>query len=450
MTSAPASSGSVTAQRTGPLKGVISVPGDKSISHRALIFGALATGNTRITGLLEGEDVLRTADAMRNLGARVTRDTDGCWQVTGNGVGALAEPDRVLDMGNSGTAARLLMGLVASCPFTTFFSGDASLHRRPMARVSLPLEEMGARITSRSNGRFPLAITGRQLMPIDYELPVASAQVKSALLLAALDTAGLTRITEPRPTRDHTENMLRHFGAKVTVTEQRDGSRVIELAGQQELRAADIIVPGDPSSAAFVVVAATILPGSEVTLTNVGLNPLRDGLFETLIEMGANIEVTNIREQAGEKVGDLRVKSSVLSGIEVPPERAPSMIDEYPVLFVAAAFAKGKTVLRGLRELRVKESDRLATMATGLRACGVTLEELEDGLIIESDGAAPAGGAYVETLLDHRIAMSFLVMGLAAESSVTVDDGRVMETSFPGFVSLLSGLGGKFSNGSPA
>jgi len=319
-----------------------------------------------------------------------------------------------------------------------------------MARVSLPLEEMGARITSRSNGRFPLAITGRQLMPIDYELPVASAQVKSALLLAALDTAGLTRITEPRPTRDHTENMLRHFGAKVTVTEQRDGSRVIELAGQQELRAADIIVPGDPSSAAFVVVAATILPGSDVTLTNVGLNPLRDGLFETLIEMGADIEVTNIREQAGEKVGDLRVKSSVLSGIEVPPERAPSMIDEYPVLFVAAAFAKGKTVLRGLRELRVKESDRLATMATGLRACGVTLEELEDGLIIESDGAAPAGGAYVETLLDHRIAMSFLVMGLAAESSVTVDDGRVMETSFPGFVSLLRGLGGKFSNGSPA
>ena len=437
----------VTARRAGPLTGTITVPGDKSISHRALIFGALAAGKTRITGLLEGEDVLCTAAAMRSLGATVTRNETGEWQVTGNGVGALAEPDRVLDMGNSGTAARLLMGLVASCPFTTFFSGDASLHKRPMGRVARPLEEMGALITSRSGGRFPLAITGRKLMPIDYELPVASAQVKSALLLAALDTPGITRITEPKLTRDHTENMLRHFGAEVTVTPREEGGRIIALAGQQELTPADIIVPGDPSSAAFVAVAAAILPGSDVTITNVGLNPLRDGLFETLKEMGADIEVMNMREEAGERVGDLRVRGSTLKGIEVPPERAPSMIDEYPVLFVAAAFATGKTVMRGLRELRVKESDRLSTMAIGLDACGVRLEELEDGLIVEGDGTVPNGGARIATQLDHRIAMSFLVMGMAAKNPVTVDDGRVMETSFPGFAALMRQLGGDLRDG---
>lgn len=435
------------ARRSGPLTGTITVPGDKSISHRALIFGGLAAGKTRINGLLEGEDVLRTAAAMRRLGATVARDEAGQWQVTGNGVGALAEPDRVLDMGNSGTAARLLMGLVASCPFITFFSGDASLHKRPMSRVARPLEEMGALITSRSGGRFPLAITGRRLMPIDYELPVASAQVKSALLLAALDTPGITRITEPRLTRDHTENMLRHFGAEVAVTPRKEGGRVIELAGQQELTPTDIIVPGDPSSAAFVAVAAAILPGSDVTITNVGLNPLRDGLFESLKEMGADIEVMNIREEAGERAGDIRVRGSTLKGIEVPSERAPSMIDEYPVLFVAAAFAAGKTVMRGLRELRVKESDRLSTMAIGLDACGVRLEELEDGLIIEGDGTAPNGGAAVATHLDHRIAMSFLVMGMAAKNPVTVDDGRVMETSFPGFAALMRQLGGDISDG---
>mgnify|MGYP003668807636 FL=1 len=442
MTSHSSSSIPVTARASGPLTGTITVPGDKSISHRALIFGALAAGTTSINGLLEGEDVLCTAAAMRQLGATVVKGDDGSWQVTGNGIGALAEPERVLDMGNSGTAARLLMGLVAACPFTTFFAGDASLHKRPMGRVRIPLEEMGAQITSRSGGRFPLAVTGRELMPIDYELPVASAQVKSAILLAALDTPGITRITEPKPTRDHTENMLRHFGASVTVTHLDTGGRVIEYQGQQELNAADIIVPGDPSSAAFLVVAAAILPGSDVTITNVGLNPLRDGLFITLKEMGADIEISNKRDQAGEPVGDLHVRGSALTGITVPPERAPTMIDEFPVLFVAAAFATGKTVMRGLHELRVKESDRIAAMAAGLKACGVTFEELDDGLIIDGNGTPPAGGGKIETHLDHRIAMSFLVMGLAAKNPVTVDDGRVMETSFPGFANLLRGLGG--------
>ncbi|MDF2368542.1 3-phosphoshikimate 1-carboxyvinyltransferase [Sneathiella sp.] len=442
MTSLSSAPRPVTARPSPPLTGTVTVPGDKSISHRALIFGGLATGTTQISGLLEGEDVLRTAAALRQLGAEVVKNPDGRWQVTGNGVGALAEPDEVLDMGNSGTAARLLMGLVASSPFTTFFMGDASLHKRPMSRVNIPLEEMGAAITSRSGGRFPLAVTGRALMPIDYELPVASAQVKSAILLAALDTPGLTRVTEPKPTRDHTENMLRHFGADVTVTDLETGGRLIEYQGQQELTAADIIVPGDPSSAAFIAVAVAILPGSDVTITNVGLNPLRDGLFITLQEMGADIKIMNPREQGGEKVGDIRIKGGTLQGVEVPPERAPTMIDEFPVLFVAASFAKGTTVMRGLHELRVKESDRIAAMAAGLKACGVDFEELDDGLIIRGTGSAPRGGGHIETHLDHRIAMSFLIMGLATQEPVTVDDGRVMETSFPGFVDLMGTLGG--------
>lgn len=447
MTSENASPVPVSSFRSGPLHGSVAVPGDKSISHRALILGGLAAGETTVSGLLEGEDVLCTAEAMRALGVDIRRADTGVWHVFGKGVGALSEPDRVLDMGNSGTAARLLMGLVAACPFTTFFQGDASLHSRPMGRISLPLGEMGANVTSRSEGRFPLAVSGRELMPIDYELPVASAQIKSAIMLAALDTPGITRITEPRPSRDHTENMLRHFGAEVSVTVQEDESRVIELAGQQELTAADIVVPGDPSSAAFLAVAAAITDGSNITLTNVGLNPLRDGLFECLTEMGAGIEVTNLRQQAGEKVGDIRIKSAPLTGIDVPPERAPSMIDEYPVLFVAAAFAKGRTVMRGIRELRVKESDRIATMAAGLKACGVTLEEEEDGLIIEGTGLPPTGGATVATRLDHRIAMAFLTLGLGTKTPVTVDDGRVMETSFPGFVSLMAELGGDIRDG---
>jgi 3-phosphoshikimate 1-carboxyvinyltransferase len=440
----------VTASRSPALTGTVNVPGDKSISHRSLILGSLAAGETRVSGLLEGEDVLRTAAAMRALGADIYKDPSGIWHIFGRGVGALSEPDCVLDMGNSGTAARLLMGLVASCPFTTFFCGDESLHNRPMGRIASPITEMGAKITSRSEGRFPLAVSGNQLMPIEYELPVASAQVKSAIMLAALDTPGITRITEPRPSRDHTENMLRHFGAEVTVTALEKGAREISLRGQQELTPADIVVPGDPSSAAFLVVAAAILPGSDVKILNVGLNPLRDGLFETLAEMGADLEVLNIRTEAGERVGDLHIKGGPLQGIEVPVSRAPSMIDEYPVLFVAAAFATGTTVMKGLRELRVKESDRLATMATGLKACGVSLEELEDGLIIKGTGKVPAGGGIVTTELDHRIAMSFLVLGLATDQPVTVDDGRVMETSFPGFVQLLESLGGQFSHGSNA
>lgn len=445
MTSLSSAPRPVTARHSPPLTGTVTVPGDKSISHRALIFGGLATGTTHISGLLEGEDVLRTAAALRQLGAEVMKDTDGSWQVTGNGVGALAEPDDVLDMGNSGTAARLLMGLVSNSAFTTFFMGDASLHKRPMSRVSIPLEKMGALIISRSGGRFPLAVTGRTLMPIEYELPVASAQVKSAILLAALDTPGLTRVTEPKPTRDHTENMLRHFGADVSVTDLETGSRLIEYQGQQELTAADIVVPGDPSSAAFIAVAAAVLPDSDVTITNVGLNPLRDGIFITLEEMGANIEIMNPREQGGEKVGDIRIKGGELQGIEVPPERAPTMIDEFPVLFVAASFAKGTTVMRGLHELRVKESDRIAAMAAGLKTCGVNFEELDDGLIIKGDGSAPKGGGHIETHLDHRIAMSFLIMGLATQEPVTVDDGRVMETSFPGFIDLMGTLGGQIT-----
>lgn len=443
MTSENSKISSVTSYRSGPLNGSITVPGDKSISHRSLIFGALAVGETTVTGLLEGEDVLCTAEAMRNLGARITKSDLGTWHITGVGVGALSEPSKVLDMGNSGTAARLLMGVVASAPFTTFFCGDASLHKRPMKRVSGPLSQMGARITSRSGDRFPLAITGTDLMPISYELPVASAQVKSCILLAALDTPGRTTVIEPKPTRDHTENMLNHFGVRVEVTEREDGSRVIELEGQQELHAADIVVPADPSSAAFVAVAAAIQPGSDVTIENVGLNPLRDGLFETLGEMGANIEISNLRNQAGEQVGDIRIKGGLLKGIEVPPSRAISMIDEYPVLFVAAAFAHGTTTMRGLEELRVKESDRIAVMAEGLKACGVQLEEVEDGLIIQGRAIPPKGGATVATELDHRIAMAFLVMGTGTEEPVTVDDGSVMETSFPGFTNLMNGLGAK-------
>jgi len=435
----------VTSRRCDALRGDITVPGDKSMSHRSLILGGLATGKTIVTGLLEGEDVLCTAEAMRKLGAKVEKQNDGTWHVEGVGVGSLQEPETVLNMGNSGTAARLLMGVVANAPFTTFFSGDASLHKRPMRRVAVPLTEMGANITSRSGDRFPLGITGGNLMPIDYAPPVASAQVKSCVMLAALDTPGMTTVTESKPTRDHTENMLRHFGVDVDVTENEDGGRTVSLLGQQEMKGADVTVPGDPSSAAFPVVAAAIRPGSDVTLTNVGLNPLRDGIFETLADMGADITISNVRLQAGEQVGDIRVKGGMLKGVTVPPERAVSMIDEYPVLFVAAAFAHGTTTMRGLEELRVKESDRISVMAEGLKACGVELEELEDGLIIHGRAVPPKGGATVVTELDHRIAMSFLVLGCGSEEPVTVDDGTVMETSFPGFADLMNGLGADIS-----
>ena len=429
------------------LSGTAAIPGDKSISHRALIFGALSVGETRVSGLLEGEDVLRTATAMRAMGAEVERLGDsarggGDWRVWGVGVGGLSEPDDVLDMGNAGTGARLVMGLVASHDFAATFTGDASLRRRPMGRVVEPLSRIGARFVGRSQGRLPLTVVGTaHPLPIEYELPVASAQVKTAVLLAGLNAPGITTVIEHEATRDHTENMLRHFGAEVSVEKTRTGGRIIRLTGQPEFRAATIAVPGDPSSAAFPMVAALIVPGSQITLANVGLNPLRTGLFTTLQEMGADLTFVDRRDEGGEPVADIVVKHGALKGVTVPPERAPSMIDEYPILFVAAACAEGDTVVRGAKELRVKESDRLAVMARGLKACGVDLEEFEDGIVIRGKGRPPQGGATIATELDHRIAMSFLVLGLAAQQGTVIDDARVMETSFPGFADLMRRLG---------
>lgn len=427
---------------TGPLSGTVRVPGDKSISHRALMFGALAVGETVIHGLLEGADVLHTADAMRALGASAEPDAGGVWRVHGVGIGGLREPDRVLDLGNSGTAARLLIGLVATHPFTTFLTGDASLTKRPMARVMTPLEQMGASFVARSGGRLPLTVIGTDRpVPIRYRLPVASAQVKSAILLAGLNAPGVTTVIEAEPTRDHSERMLRHFGAEVTTETLADGMLAVSVRGEAELAGQTVHVPADPSSAAFPAVAALLRPGSEVRLTEVGMNPRRVGLYETLVEMGADIAFENRRSAAGEPVADLRVRASALKGVEVPPERAPSMIDEYPILAVAAACAEGTTVMRGVAELRVKESDRLAMMAEGLAACGVKVEAEHDTLIVHGTGRPPEGGASVRTALDHRIAMSFLVLGMAARQPVAVDDGSFIETSFPGFVELMNGLG---------
>ncbi len=427
----------------GPLRGQCRVPGDKSISHRALILGALAIGRTRVEGLLEGEDVLRTAQALRSLGAGIERTGEGTWQVTGVGVGGLAEPDDILDLGNSGTGARLLMGAVATHPFTSFLTGDASLRRRPMARVATPLQEIGARILARAGGRLPLAVIGAVApVPITYRLPVPSAQVKSAVLLAGLNAPGVTIVEEPLATRDHTERLLRHFGAEVVVEALDGGGRRICLTGEPELTAADLVVPGDPSSAAFPAVAALILPGSEITIAGVGLNPLRAGLYETLAEMGAAIDRRNERIEGGEPVADLVVRASHLKGVEVPGERAPSMIDEYPILAMAAACAAGRTVMRGLSELRVKESDRLAAIAEGLLACGAEVAVEGDTLIVTGRGRPPPGGAEIAARLDHRIAMSFLVLGMAAERPVRIDDGATIATSFPAFVALMNGLGG--------
>ena len=424
------------------LKGAVRVPGDKSISHRALMLGGIAVGTSEIHGLLEGEDVLRTAAAMRLLGAEIERGADGAWRARGRGVGALIEPEDVLDLGNSGTSARLLLGLLASHPLTACLTGDASLRRRPMGRVIQPLGEIGARFMAREGGRLPLAIAGAaEPMPIRYRLPVASAQVKSAVLLAGLNTPGATTVIEPEPTRDHTELMLRHFGARLAIEREPDGARASTLEGQPELTGRTLRVPADPSSAAFPAVAALIRAGSEVTLEGVGLNPHRTGLYDTLREMGADIRIVNARAEAGEPVGDLLVRSGALRGVEVPPGRAPSMIDEYPILAVAAAFAAGRTVMRGLAELRVKESDRLAAIADGLARCGVTVEAGPDSLAVEGTGAPPKGGARIATNLDHRIAMAFLVLGIGANEPVTVDDAAPIETSFPGFVALMNGLG---------
>lgn len=430
----------LTARKSGGLQGVARAPGDKSISHRALIFGGLALGKTAISGLLEGEDVLNTARAMARLGASIVKDQDGLWRVTGVGVGGLAEPDDILDMGNSGTGARLLMGLVAAYPFASFFTGDASLRKRPMARVMKPLSEMGARIIARSGNRLPVCVIGAaEPLPIDYTLPVASAQVKSAILLAALNTPGRTTVIEPEPTRDHTERLLRYLGAAVRVEDQ-NGARIITIDGQPELVARPIAVPADPSSAAFPLVAALLTPQSRLTLPGVGLNPLRTGLLTTLREMGADIAITKERDAGGEPVGDIVVQTSHLRGVDVPAARAPSMIDEYPILAVAAACAEGVTRMQGLGELRVKESDRLAAIAQGLAAVGVKAEIDGDALTVHGRGKVP-GGATVAARLDHRIAMAFLVLGGVAEAAIAVDDAHMIDTSFPGFVALMNGLG---------
>jgi 3-phosphoshikimate 1-carboxyvinyltransferase len=428
-----------------PLAGAVTVPGDKSISHRALMFGALAVGRTEITGLLEGEDVIATAAALRAMGAGIARAENGVWRVVGVGVGGLGEPEDVLDLGNSGTSARLLLGMLATHPLTAFVTGDASLRRRPMRRVIEPLSRFGARFVAREGGRLPLAVTGAaDPTPLEYRLPVPSAQVKSAVLLAGLNTPGLTTVIENEPTRDHTERMLRHFGATVRVEDEPGCGRRISVAGQPELRAAPIIVPGDPSSAAFPLVAALIVPGSEIRIENVGLNPSRTGLLATLAEMGADIAFENRREAGGEPVADLRVRAGTLTGTDVPPERAPSMIDEYPILAAAAACARGRTIMRGLAELRVKESDRLAGIAEGLARCGVEVRIEGDDLIVEGTGAPPPGGAEIMTRLDHRIAMAFLVLGLATRDPVRIDDARPIATSFPDFVPLMRRLGASF------
>ncbi|HSK40716.1 MAG TPA: 3-phosphoshikimate 1-carboxyvinyltransferase [Arenibaculum sp.] len=427
----------------GALSGTVRVPGDKSISHRSLMLGAVAIGETEIRGLLTGEDVLRTADAMRAFGAGVEAGADGVWRVRGVGVGGLAEPSRVLDMGNSGTAVRLLMGLVASHPVTCFFTGDASLVKRPMARVTAPLERMGATFVTRSGGRLPLGVIGTDSpVPVTYRLPVASAQVKSAVLLAGLNTPGVTTVIEAEPTRDHTELMLRHFGGEVVTERLDDGALAVSVTGQAELTGRRVLVPSDPSSAAFPAVAALIRDGSDILLSGVGTNPRRTGLYETLLEMGADIRFENERTEAGEPDADLRIRSSRLEGVVVPPGRAPSRIDEYPILAVAAACAEGTTVMQGVGELRVKESDRLAMIAAGLEACGVAVEAGADTLTVHG-GGRPRGGALVGTAMDHRIAMSFLVLGMASAEPVAIDDGSFIDTSFPGFVDMMNRLGAK-------
>ncbi|MEL7680177.1 3-phosphoshikimate 1-carboxyvinyltransferase [Citromicrobium bathyomarinum] len=424
----------------GPLRGSITVPGDKSISHRSLILGAMAVGETRVSGLLEGEDVLATAAAMRAMGADVHRDDDATWHVHGVGVGGLLQPEAAIDCGNSGTSARLLMGLVASHGIAVTFTGDASLSKRPMGRVIDPLSQMGARFTPSPGGTMPLMLEGAHpAVPIRYRLPVASAQVKSAVLLAGLNTPGVTSVIEPVPTRDHSERMLRGFGAELEIGED-SGARVICLTGQVDLRPQILTVPGDSSSAAFFMVAATLVEGSDLTIRNVGMNPTRAVLVDVLRQMGANIEELDAREVGGEPVADLRVRHAPLTGIEVDPALAPSMIDEFPVLFVAAALAQGTTVTRGLEELRVKESDRLATMAAALETIGARVEEREDGLTIHGTGGEPLRGsanARVKTHLDHRIAMSMAVAGLVSRDGVEVDDTSPIATSFPGFESLL-------------
>jgi len=436
------------AYKSGPLTGEAHVPGDKSISHRSLILGALSVGTTTIKGLLEGDDVLDTAKAMRAFGAIVTQHAAGNWSVDGVGVGGFCEPDTVIDCGNSGTGVRLIMGAMATHPIRATFTGDASLNKRPMARISDPLALFGAQTYGRSGGRLPMTIIGAETpTPVRYEVPVPSAQVKSAVLLAGLNTPGKTVVIEQEATRDHTERMLRGFGAEISV-QITDVGREITLTGQPELQPQDITVPRDPSSAAFPVCAALITEGSDVLVPNIGLNPTRSGLFTTLREMGADLEYENERVEGGEPVADLRARfSQNMRGIEVPSERAASMIDEYPILSVVAANAQGDTVMRGVKELRVKESDRIDAMATGLRANGVTVEDGPDWWIVSGCGAqAVPGGAKCASHLDHRIAMSFLILGMASKNPVSIDDGSPIATSFPIFESLMAALGARLEH----
>ena len=432
----------MTARAGRALRGVAETPGDKSVSHRALILGALAVGETRIEGLLEGQDVLDTAKAMAAFGATVTRDGPGAWRVSGVGVGGFMEPADVIDCGNSGTGVRLIMGAAATCDLTATFTGDESLRSRPMGRVTEPLALFGAEARGRRGGRLPITLTGAaDPVPVRYATPVPSAQVKSAVLLAGLNAPGETVLIEREATRDHTERMLAGFGAEVAV-EDTDEGRAIALRGQPELRAQAVAVPRDPSSAAFPVAAALLAPGSEVRVPGIGMNPTRAGLYETLAEMGADLAFENRRSEGGEPVADLVARHGALRGVEVPPARAASMIDEYPILAALAATAEGRTVMRGVKELRVKESDRIDAMCRGLEACGVRVEEGEDWFAVEGRGAdGVPGGATVESRLDHRIAMAFLCLGLAARAPITVDDAGPIATSFPGFVALMRGLG---------
>ena len=428
------------------LTGVVRVPGDKSMSHRALLLGALAVGRTTVSGLLESEDVIATAGAVTAMGARAVDRGEGNWEIDGVGIGGLAEPQQALDFGNSGTGCRLMMGVVAGHPITATFIGDASLSRRPMKRITDPLSQMGARFAGPEGGTLPITLTGANPpLPLTYTLPVASAQVKSAVLLAGLSAPGQTTVLEPVRTRDHTENMLRAFGCEVAVDEGPHGIHAVRVTGECELTPTHVDVPADPSSAAFPLVAALLVEGSDVLAKDVMVNPLRAGLFEVLKEMGADITFENERETGGERVADIRARFSSLKGIEVPPEGAASMIDEYPVLAVAAAFAEGKTVMRGLEELRVKESDRISATVAMLEACGAEVEELEDGMIVTGRGGRISGGGHVLTGMDHRIAMSAVVAGLAADNAVTIDDAAMIATSFPAFRDLMTGLGAQIA-----
>ncbi|MBL4601665.1 MAG: 3-phosphoshikimate 1-carboxyvinyltransferase [Emcibacteraceae bacterium] len=425
----------LTSSNAAPLKGTITVPGDKSISHRSLIMAALSIGESTISGLLEGEDVLGTAAALRELGADIYKDDTGVWHVHGVGIGGLKQPSAPLDMGNSGTGVRLMMGLVATHPIEVTFTGDASLSSRPMKRVTDPLTEFGAEFLGNDEGTLPITVKGAKMpLPITYALPVASAQVKSAVMLAGLNTAGNTTVIEKIPTRDHSERIFNYFGVPIKL----EGDNII-VTGHAELTARKMAVPADPSSAAFLMVAALITEGSDITIKNVGINTARTGLFTTLIEMGGDISFENKRQECGEDVADIRVRHSKLSGIIVPKERAPSMIDEYPVLCAAAACASGETVMRGIKELRVKESDRIAVMVKGLKSCGINVTEFPDGMTVKKSIAN--GTHEIETKLDHRIAMSFLILGLCSDNAITIDDGTVIETSFPGFTNLMNSLG---------